>query len=103
MYDARQVLGGLVGETIKTLSGHPNTVLGLEGTEVRVATTRSPNGTLVPIAWVQDALDRLARDGEIEISVDSVGYRSAFVGAVLNALDDTESSAATMRVRLIGR
>ena len=79
-YDAREVLKNLIGKTIRTLTGRPNKVLGLEGDEVRVATTRSPKGTLVPIAWVQDALDRLATDGDIEISVESVGCRSAFVG-----------------------
>jgi hypothetical protein len=31
----------------------------------------------------EDALDRFESDGEIEISVESVGHRSAFVGAVL--------------------
>ena len=55
----------------------------------------------MPIKWVQDALDRLAADGEVEISVESVGYRSAFVGAVLSALDDTESSPVTMRVKRV--
>ena len=97
-YDAREVLKNLIGKTIRTLTGRPNKVLGLEGDEVRVATTRSPKGTLVPIAWVQDALDRLATDGDIEISV---GYRSAFVGAVVCSLDETECSPTTMRVRLV--
>lgn len=87
--------------TIQTLTGRPNKVLGIEGNDVRVATTRSSNGTLVPISWVQDALDRLASDCEIEISVESVGYRSAFVGAVLGSLDGTESSPTTMRIRLV--
>src|SRR3712207_3211078 len=82
-YDARQILEALIGETIHTLTGRPNTVLALEGDAVRVATTRSPQGALVPITWVQAALDRLASDGEVAISVESVGYRSAFVGAVL--------------------
>lgn len=86
---------------LETLTGRPNTVLALEGDAVRVATTRSPQGALVPIKWVQDALDRLAADGEVEISVESVGYRSAFVGAVLSALDDTESSPVTMRVKSV--
>jgi hypothetical protein len=102
-YDARVVLKGLVGTTIRTLTGRPNTVVALEGDQVRVATTRSPKGTLVPVKWVQDALDRLASDGEVEISVDSVGYRSAFVGAVLSALDDAQSSPTTMHVRWVKR
>jgi hypothetical protein len=41
--------------------------------------------------------------GEVDISVDSVGYRSAFIGAVLSALDDTESSPTTMRVTRVDR
>ena len=93
------VLSRLAGKTIRTLTGRPNTVLALEGDQVRVATTRSPSGTLVPIKWVQDALDRLSTEGEVQISVESVGYRSAFIGAVLGALDDTESSPTTMRVK----
>jgi hypothetical protein len=100
-YDARRVLEGLVGKEIHTLTGRPNTVLALEGDSVRVATTRSPAGQLVPINWVQDALDRLASDGEVEISVESVRYRSAFIGAVLSSLDGTESSPSTMRVKRI--
>ena len=100
-YDARRVLEGLVGKEIRTLTGRANTVLAVEGDSVRVATTRSPAGQLVPIRWVQDALDRLATDGEVEISVKSVGYRSAFIGAVLSALDDTEASPSTMRVKCI--
>jgi hypothetical protein len=98
-YDARTILQELVGETIHTLTGRPNRVLAVEGDEVRVGTSRGPSGQLVPIAWIQEALDRLAADGEVEISVESVGYRSAFVGAVLSSLDDTEASPATMRVR----
>jgi hypothetical protein len=66
-YDARRVLEGLVGKEIRTLTGCPNTVLALEGDTVRVATTRSPAGQLVPIKWVQDALDRLAAKGEVDI------------------------------------
>jgi hypothetical protein len=68
-YDARKILHGLIDTRIHTLTGRPNTILGLEGDTVLVATTRSPTGQPVPIAWVQDALDRLAVDGEIEISV----------------------------------
>jgi hypothetical protein len=98
-HDARAVLQGLLGETIQTLTGRPNRVLAVEGDYVRVGTSRSPAGRLVPIVWVQDALDRLAAVGEVEISVESVGYRSAFIGAVLSSLDDTEASPATMRVR----
>jgi hypothetical protein len=98
-YDARTVLEALVGKTIHTLQGRPNVVLSIEGDHVRVGTTRSPQGTLVPIEWVQAALDRLSREHEVEISVDSVGYRSAFIGAVLSSLPDVDALPSTMRVR----
>ena len=99
-FDARPVLESLIGKTIQTLTGRPNKVLGMEGDKVGVATSRSPKGTLVPIAWVQDALDRLARDGKVKISVESVGYRSAFLGRSSLARRDGVSPA-TMRVRLV--
>jgi hypothetical protein len=52
----------------------------------------------VPIKRLQEALDRLASDGEVEISVESVGSRSAVIGAVLSALECTEAPPSTMRV-----
>jgi hypothetical protein len=100
-YDARQVLQSLVGQQVRTITGRPNTVLALEGDNVLVATTRSPAGQAVPIKWVQSALDRLSETGEVEISVESVGYRSAFIGAVLSALNDTDTSPNTMRVKRV--
>jgi uncharacterized protein DUF6884 len=50
----------------------------------------------------QEALDRLERDGEIEISVRSVRYRSAFIGAVLRELPGAEvvRTASPPRIRL---
>jgi hypothetical protein len=98
--DARSHLASLVGTTILTLSGAPNTVLRLQGDDVIVATERSPQGQPVPIAWVQAALDRLRRDDEVEISVASVGYRSAFVGAALAALPGARSAHHPQRVLL---
>jgi predicted RNA-binding protein with PUA-like domain len=98
--DARSHLASLVGRTIQTLTGAPNTVLRLEGDDVIVATTRSPQGQPVPIAWVQAALDRLLRDGEVAISVASVGYRSAFVGAALAALPGASTARDPLRVLL---
>ena len=98
--DARSHLASLVGSTIQTLRGAPNTVLRLEGDDVIVATRRSPQGKPVPIAWVQAALDRLRRDGEVEITVASVGYRSAFVGAALAALPGARTAQNPPRVLL---
>jgi hypothetical protein len=62
-------------------------------------TTRSPRGQLVSIECVQAALNRLYTEHEVEISVDSVGYRSAFIGAVLSSLPNVEALPSTMRVR----
>jgi hypothetical protein len=98
--DARSHLASLVGRTIQTLSGASNTVLRLEGDAVIVATRRSPQGQPVPIVWVQGALDRLRRDGEVEISVASVGYRSAFVGAALATLPGASTAHNPQRVML---
>jgi hypothetical protein len=83
---ARDHLQTLVGEEIRTITGRSNRVLAIEGRNVIVATSRSPSGTPVPIDWVQRAIDILARDGEVTIDVETVGYRSAFVGAVLATL-----------------
>lgn len=66
-----------------------------------VGTTRSPKGQPVPTEWVQDALDRLLDEGEVEISVRSLGYRSAFVGAVFPALPGTTKTVNPLGGRLI--
>jgi hypothetical protein len=81
--DARALLTSRIGHDLRTLTGRVNRILDVTSTDVIVATSRSPAGQPVPIAWVQSALDRLFADGEVEISVESVGYRSAFIGAVL--------------------
>jgi len=92
----------LVGRTLRTITGRENRVLEVDGNSVRIWTSRSPTGQPVPIAWVQEALDRLERDGQIEISVPSVGYRSAFVGAVLRELPGAkvDRTGSPPRIRL---
>ena len=57
--DARRHLESLVGQEITTLSGRPNRILRIEGSDVIVATGKSPAGKPVPIGWVQDAIDML--------------------------------------------
>ena len=99
-FDARQHLERLVGRTIRTLSGRPNTVLRLEADDVIVGTNRSPSGQPVPIKWVQDAMDDLGRRGELSIEVSTVGYRSAFIGAVLATLPGAVVMEGTRRIRL---
>ena len=104
MTDARQLLGSLVGRRLQTVTGHENRILRLDGDEVVVWTKRSPGGQPVPITWVQDALDRIERDREIEISVASVRYRSAFIGAVLRQLPGAEVvPTSPPRIRLTPR
>ncbi len=102
MTDAQRFLESLVGRELRTVTGCPNRVLRLEGDQVLVATGRSPTGQPVPVGWIQDALDRLETDGEIEISVDSVGHRSAFIGAALRELPETKivDGASPPRIRL---
>jgi hypothetical protein len=101
--DARRHLTGLLGETVYTLGQRrPNRILAIEGNDVIVATEKSPGGEPVPIEWVQDALDRLFAEGELVVSVSSVGYRSAFIGAVLGTLPGAEVETNPRRVRLSG-
>jgi hypothetical protein len=71
-------------------------VLGVEAHSVRVATRRSPGGQLVPIKR-----DRPAAEGDVVIGDPSVGDRSAFIGAVRDALDGTEASPSTTSVERI--
>jgi hypothetical protein len=84
--EARALLKSLVGQQIQTITGRPNSVLGIQGDNVIVGTGRSPTGQPVPIKWVQDGIQRLLEEGEIEVSVPSLGHRSAFVGALLLTL-----------------
>lgn len=86
MTSARDHLQSLVGEEIRTVTGRSNSVLAVEDDVVIVGTSKPPNGQPVPLRWVQDAMDMLDRDGEVTIDVETVGYRSAFVGAVLSTL-----------------
>lgn len=64
--DARELLQGLVGRQLRTISqGKPNTVLRVDAETVLVGTGVSPDGRSIPIEWLQDALDVLDRDGEL--------------------------------------
>jgi hypothetical protein len=91
------------GRPLRTVTGRENRVLGIDRDSVLVWTSRSLSGQPVPVAWVQDALDRIERDGEIEISVQSVRYRSAFIGALLQELPGAEvvRTASPPRIRLL--
>jgi hypothetical protein len=98
--DARAFLTGLFGKRLTTVGrAQPNRILRIEGDVVIVATSRSPKGQPVPIAWVQDAIDILERDGEVGINVSTVGHRSAFVGAVLRELPSAQVGDQSIRLR----
>jgi hypothetical protein len=100
--DARALLESLVGEEITTVTGRPNRVLSLDNDNVVVTTGQSLGGQLVPIGWVQAGLDKLREDGELEISVASLGYRSSFVGAVLLTLPSAQLIRTTPpRIQLV--
>jgi hypothetical protein len=84
--DARAHLESLVGQEIRTVTGRPNKVISVGTSDVVVGTSKSPAGQPVPIEWVQQAIELLERDGEVTVNVETLGFRSAFVGAVLATL-----------------
>ncbi len=92
----------LEGRSLKTFTGRENRVLRVDADSVVVWTTKSPGGQPVPLAWVQEALDRIERYGEIEISVASVGHRSEFIGAALLELPGAQpvEGSSPPRIRL---
>ncbi|WP_410665973.1 hypothetical protein [Amycolatopsis sp. lyj-84] len=83
---AKELLDALTGVEILTATGSPNTVLEVHGNVARVQTERSPGGRLVEISEVQRGLDKLAEHRSVRVTVDELGHRSAFVGAVLATL-----------------
>jgi len=86
-YDARSHLSSLVGQTLPTAGrSRPNRILEITDGEVLVATGKAPGGEVVPFPEVQAAGERLMREGELRIHPEAVGYRSAFIGAVLQTL-----------------
>jgi hypothetical protein len=92
---ATELLRRLLGRDIKTLQGRPNRILDIQPPHVLVAMERSPTGQQVPIADVQNALDTLRTLGRVTIHPNEVGYRNAFIGAVLLTLPGVESQGGT--------
>ncbi|GAA0482619.1 hypothetical protein Ade02nite_66360 [Paractinoplanes deccanensis] len=84
--DVGELLDGLVDREIQTVTGAVNRITVVRPPNVMVATAKSPDGRPVPIAWVEEALRRLVADGEVPIEPSEIGYRSAFIGAVLKTL-----------------
>jgi 5-methylcytosine-specific restriction protein A len=89
---------GLIGQELRTpVEREPNWILGIEGSRVRVATDDNREGALVPISLVQGAVDRIY-DGEEVIF--NPRRRAAFLGAVLETMDDIEVLHGPRRARL---
>lgn len=77
-------LRSLIGTAIPTVSGsRHNRILAVDSRDVIVATDRAPTGQPVPISEVIAAMERIKEQSVVEVSVDALGYRSAFIGAVL--------------------
>lgn len=100
MPSVREHLSTLVGSGVPTISGAPNRVIDVIGDNVIVGTTRSPNGEPVALADIQAAVDRVFDGEEVRIDPDSVGFRSAFVGAVLQSMPGVEVLHRPQRARL---
>ena len=106
LFDARSYLQGLVGQTIPTITGKPNTILAVRDDEVFVRTQAATNpavGEPVPIQWVQDAGDTLYANGTIGINTTEATHRSAFIGAVLSTLPGAVGLRRPARVELVAR
>ncbi len=97
---ARELLGGLVGRPLQTIGGAQNQILEICDDDVVVATARSPLGQPVLLASVQDALDHIRATGELQIDPPTVGYRSAFIGAVLRTLPNARIEHGPQRILL---
>jgi hypothetical protein len=91
---AGEVLRALIGEQISTATGTLNVVLEVQGDAVLVRTGRSPQGQPVKVSEVQEGMDKLRAAGSIRITVDELGHRSAFVGAVLATLPGVQVTAS---------
>jgi hypothetical protein len=103
-FDARAYLQGLVGETIPTITGKPNTIVAVRGDDVFVRTEGTTNpaaGEPVPIKWVQDAGNTLYANGRIGINTTEATHRSAFIGAVLSTLPGAVGLPRPARVELV--
>jgi hypothetical protein len=99
--DIEAFLASLVGTSIYTLNGSRNLITAVRAKSVMVVTDRSPHGKHFPLAPVQDAANRLFESGELALDVKSVGYRSAFIGAVLSALPGTRVELDPPRIQVL--
>ncbi len=99
--DAREHVRSLVGKTIYTVGlKKPNRVIEIRGRDVIVGTEKTPAGEPVPIKELQDAIDQLFARGDLLIDKKTVGYRSAFIGAVLATIPGVIMETRPRRARL---
>jgi 5-methylcytosine-specific restriction enzyme A len=105
--DAEGLASAAVGRVLYTLDhGNPNEVLGIEGSDVmvRTADTRAPRGSAVSLRVLQDAAQKLARDGELRLNPETLGHRrTSFVGALLATDPRVVALTDPMRLRLRSR
>lgn len=92
--DGVELLRALIGVPLLTVTGQPNKIVAVQPPNVIVATASSPAGQPVPIAAVEKALSLLRADGSVTIRPDDVGYRSAFIGAVLLTLPYAQATGS---------
>ncbi|MFI7551950.1 hypothetical protein ACIBQ2_19615 [Micromonospora sediminimaris] len=92
--EAVELLRALIGVPLLTVKGQKNKILAVQPPNVIVATEASPDGQPVPIAWVENALRLLRTDGSVTIHPDQIGYRSAFIGAVLLQLPYAQATGS---------
>jgi hypothetical protein len=84
--DALALLRSLIGDPVETVTGSVNTILEVNEKQVLVTTDRSPQGQWVDVVDVRAGLEKLHAQGSVLVSVDELGHRSSFVGAVLATL-----------------
>ncbi len=96
--DAGQLLRGLIGEVVETVTGKSNHINGVSGDFVYVGIDKSPNGVKTRTSDLQKALDILQLSGSLPVNPETVGFRSSFIFAVLRTLPGVQTSARPKRV-----
>jgi hypothetical protein len=95
--DIRAYLTSIVGQTLATVTGKPNTVIAVGDSTVTVGTEDNPEGASVSLSLVQGVVDRIYGGEEVELDPQA---RSAFVAAVLLTMDDIDVQTDPRRARL---
>jgi hypothetical protein len=98
--DALELIRSLIGVPLMTVAGRPNRIVAVDTKVVQVATDKSPAGQPVKVEWVQAGLDLLMERRFVRVHPDELGYRSAFIGAVLATLPGAVASERPATVAL---